>query len=171
MLRTCAITKWCIHKDWKDTEKFPNHKTKANQQKLSKHNETLDVKENISQLFFFDTRAKHNTLLTRREVNTAGYWPRSSTSSRSIKTPKKTKEANIQPSWPNKLSQRGIYYTAKLEHFCLRDQRGISCPLRYSQSESRIRFILSARKFGNTINIVSPIIPATNCIIFSFLDF
>ena len=43
-------------------------------------------------------------LLTKREVKKAGYWPSSffaflwtSTSSRSIKTPKKI-EANIQPS-------------------------------------------------------------------------
>ena len=42
-------------------------------------------------------------LLTKCEVKMAGYWP-SSFSSRSINTERKN-EANIQPSWPNKLGQ------------------------------------------------------------------
>ena len=50
-------------------------------------------------------------LLTKCEVKMAGYWPSSffacswtETESRSINTQKKN-EANIQPSWPNKLGQ------------------------------------------------------------------
>jgi len=50
-------------------------------------------------------------LLTKREVKMAGYWPSScfaslwtETESRSINSQKKN-EANIQPSWPNKLGQ------------------------------------------------------------------
>ena len=55
-------------------------------------------------------------LLTKREVKMAGYWPSSffvclwtETKSRSINTQKKN-EANIQPSWPNKVGQKRIYY-------------------------------------------------------------
>ena len=50
-------------------------------------------------------------LLTKCEVKMAGYWPSSffarlwtETESRSINMQKKN-EANIQPSWPNKLGQ------------------------------------------------------------------
>ena len=50
-------------------------------------------------------------LLTKCEVKMAGYWPSSffaclwtETKSRSINSQKKN-EANIQPSWPNKLGQ------------------------------------------------------------------
>ena len=50
-------------------------------------------------------------LLTKCEVKMAGYWPSSffaclwtETKSRSINSQKKS-EANIQPSWPNKLGQ------------------------------------------------------------------
>ena len=50
-------------------------------------------------------------LLTKCEVKMAGYWPSSffaclwtETESRSINTQKKN-EANIKPSWPNKLGQ------------------------------------------------------------------
>ena len=50
-------------------------------------------------------------LLTKCEVKMAGYWPSSffaclwiETKSRSVNSQKKN-EANIQPSWPNKLGQ------------------------------------------------------------------
>ena len=50
-------------------------------------------------------------LLTKSEVKMAGYWPSSffaslwtETEPRSINSQKKN-EANIQPSWPNKLGQ------------------------------------------------------------------
>ena len=53
-----------------------------------------------------------NGLLTKCEVKMAGYWSSSfcfaclwtETESRSINTQKKN-EANIKPSWPNKLGQ------------------------------------------------------------------
>ena len=61
----------------------------------------------IKQFFYFEKYG----LLTKREVKMAGYWPSSffaclwtETKSRSINSQKKN-EANIQPSWLNKLGQ------------------------------------------------------------------
>ena len=95
-------------------------------------------------------------LLTKCEVKMAGYWPSSffaclwtSTSSRSINSQKKN-EANIQPSWLNKLGQERIYYMA-FRAFYLRDTAGSPERARWlhlarsgSQSQCAIWFILPA---------------------------
>ena len=102
-------------------------------------------------------------LLTKCEVRMAGYSPPSSfflaclwneTVSRSINTQKKKSEANIQPSWPNKLGQywKDLLYGFR-ENFSRGTRRvvprgqdssilpsGVA-----SQSQRRIWFILPAR--------------------------
>ena len=102
-------------------------------------------------------------LLTKCEVKMAGYWPSSffvclwtKTKSRSINSQKKN-EANIQPSWPNKLCQWRIYYMAFGEFF-LQDTAGSPEWARWlhlarsgSQSQLAIWFILPAHGASHII--------------------
>ena len=73
------------------------------------------------------------------------------------KTKQKKNEANIQPSWLNKLCQYIILYLAKEWTSCGTDAgkpeqaRWAHLACSGSQSEHRIRFLLSTRRFNHII--------------------
>ena len=90
---------------WLRALQWPLHRVRGNK---TKKNRSIRKKE-VSVLP--QTSICLYGLLTKCEVKMAGYWPRSffaclwtETKSRSINSQKKN-EANIQPSWPNKLGR------------------------------------------------------------------